>query len=112
MLSKIAFKFFFNTYSPSWFKLIAALKIKEYFVKDLVSELRTGSEMLKKSGKCAAGFTFVSNNTYYFHQTKQSCKVLLPNNFIELPHFSTKCLIIHLNDKHIYFGFTRNYEIY
>ena len=102
---------FFNTYSPSWFKLIAALKIKEYFIKDLVSELRTGSEMLRKSGKCTAGFTFVSNNTYYFHQTKQSYKVLLPNNFIELPHFSTKCLIIDLNDKHIYFGFTRNYEI-
>ena len=55
---------FFNTYSPSWFKLIAALKIKEYFIKDLVSELRTGSEMLRKSGKCTAGFTFVSNNTY------------------------------------------------
>ena len=102
---------FFNTYSPSWFKLIAALKINEYFIKDLVAELFTGSDMQKKSGECAAGFTFKSNNTYYIHQTKQSYKVLLPNNFIELPHFSTKCLIVDLNDKHVYFGFTRNNEV-
>ena len=102
---------FFNTYSPSWFKLIGALKIKEYFKKDLVSELREGSEMLRKSGKCAAGFTFKSNSTYYIHQTKQNYQVLLPNSFIELPHFRTKCLIIDLNDKQIYFGFTRNNEV-
>ena len=102
---------FFNTYSPSWFKLVAALKINEYFIKDLVVELYTGSDVQRKSGECAAGFTFKSNSTYYIHQTKQSYKVLLPNNFIELPHFSTKCLIIDLNDKHIYFGFTRNNEV-
>ena len=102
---------FFNTYSPSWFKLVAALKINEYFTKDLVAELFTGSDMQKRSGECAAGFTFKSNNTYYIHQTKQSYKVLLPNNFIELPDFSTKCLIIDLNEKHIYFGFSRNNKV-
>ena len=102
---------FFNTYSPSWFKLVAALKIKEYFTKDLVAELFTGSDMQKKSAECAAGFTFKGNNTYYIHQTKQSYNVLLPNNFIELPHFSTKCLIIDLNDEHIYFSFTRSTEV-
>ena len=102
---------FFNTYSPSWFKLIAALKVNEYFIKDLVAKLYTGSDVQRKSGECAAGFTFKSNSTYYIHQTKQSYKVLLPNNFIELPHFSTKCLIIDLNDKHIYFGFARNNEV-
>ena len=65
----------------------------------------------KKSGECAAGFTFKSNNTYYIHQTKQSYKALLPNNFIELHDFSTKCLIIDLNEKHIYFGFSRNNKV-
>ena len=99
---------FFNTFSPSWFKLIAALKVNEYFIKDLVAELHTGSEVLRKSGECAAGFTFKRNNTYYVHQTRQIYNVLLPNSCIELPRFSTKCLIIDLNDKHIYFGFSRN----
>ena len=102
---------FFNTYSPSWFKLIAALKINEYFAEDLVAELFTGSDMQKKSGECAAGFTFKSNNTYYIHQTKQIYKVLLPNNFIKLPDFSTKCVIIDLNDKHVFFGFSRNKKV-
>ena len=99
---------FFNTFSPSWFKLIAALKVNEYFIKNLVAELHTGSEVLRKSGEYAAGFTFKRNNTYYVHQTRQIYNVLLPNSCIELPRFSTKCLIIDLNDKHIYFGFSRN----
>ena len=30
---------FFNTYSPRWFKLIAALNVNEYYAKDLVGEL-------------------------------------------------------------------------
>ena len=29
----------FNTYSPRWFKLIAALNVNEYYAKDLVGEL-------------------------------------------------------------------------
>ena len=55
---------FFNTYSPSWFKLIAVLKTSEYMGKDLVSELYLGSELEKKTDKCIAGFKFKKNNTY------------------------------------------------
>ena len=99
---------FFNTYSPNWFKLIAALKTSEYYAKDLVSELYLGSELERKSGECTAAFQFKSNNTYYIHETNQIYNILLPNNYIELPSFSTKCIIIDLKDKHIYFGFSRN----
>ena len=99
---------FFNTYSPSWFKLIAVLKTSEYMGKDLVSELYLGSELEKKTDKCIAGFKFKKNNTYYIHQTNQVYNILLPNSYIELPSFTTKCMIIDLKDKHIYFGFSKN----
>ena len=102
---------FFNTYSPSWFKLIAALKTSEYYAKDLVSELYLGSDLEKKSSKCTAAFRFKSNNTYYIHETNQMYNILLPNSYIELPSFSTKCIIIDLEDKHIYFGFSPNRHI-
>ena len=99
---------FFNRYSPSWFKLIAALKTNEYMMKDLVSELYLGSELEKKSDECISGFQFKKNNTYYIHQTNQKFNILLPNNYVELPSFTTKCIIIDLKDKHIYFGFSKN----
>ena len=99
---------FFNEYSPSWFKLIAALRTNEYNGKDLVSELYLGSKLEKKSDECIAGFRFIRNNTYYIHQTNQMYNILLPNNFIELPSFTTKCIIIDLKDKHIYFGLSKN----
>ena len=99
---------FFNTYSPNWFKLIAALKTSEYYAKDLVSELYLGSELKRKSGECTAAFRFKSNNTYYIHETNQIYNILLPNSYIELPSFSTKCIIIDLKDNHIYFGFSHN----
>ena len=54
------------------------------------------------------GFLFKSNNTYYLHQTNQIYNVLLPNSFIELPNFITKCLIVDVNERHIYFGFSAN----
>ena len=97
---------FFNTFSPSWFKLIAALHINEYYAQDLVAELNVGYDLRKKSDECIKGFTFKSNNTYYIHQTNQIYNVLLPNNLITLPNSCTKCLIFDLNDKHIYFGFS------
>ena len=99
---------FFNAYSPNWFKIIAALKTSEYYAKDLVSELYLGSELEKKSGECTAAFSFISNNTYYIHETNQIYNILLPNSYIELPNFITKCIIIDLKDKHIYFGFSPN----
>lgn len=99
---------FFNTYSPSWFKLIAALQTSEYMGNDLVSELYLGSELEKNPDECIAGFQFKKNNTYYIHQTNQLYNILLPNNYIELPNFTTKCIIIDLKDKHIYFGFSKN----
>ena len=97
---------FFNTFSPSWFKLIAALHINEYYAQDLVAELYSGYGLKKKSDECVKGFTFKSNNTYYIHQTNQIYNVLLPNSLITLPNSYTKCLIFDLNDKHIYFGFS------
>ena len=99
---------FFNTYSPRWFKLIAALNVNEYYAKDLVGELYIGSELQRKLDNCVTGFLFKSNNTYYIHKTNQIYNILLPNTFIELPSFITKCLIMDLNEKHIYFGFSRN----
>ena len=54
------------------------------------------------------GFLFKSNSTYYIHKTNQIYNILLPNSFIELPSFITKCLIMDLNEKDIYFGFSRN----
>ena len=102
---------FFNTYSPSWFKVIAALKINEYYKKDLYAEIYMGSELQKKSDKCIGGVTFKSDNTYYIHQTNQIYNILLPQNFIELPNFCTKCFIVNLNDKRIYFGFSHNKEV-
>ena len=97
---------FFNAFSPSWFKLIAALRINEYYAQDLVAELFVGYDLKKKSDKCIKGFTFKSNNTYYIHQTNQIYNVLLPNNLITLPNSCIKCLIFDLTDKHIYFGFS------
>ena len=99
---------FFNTYSPSWFKLIAALNVNEYYAKDLVGELYVGSELQRKLDDCMTGFLFKSSNTYYIHKTNQMYNILLPNNFIELPSFITKCLIMDLNENHIYFGFSLN----
>ena len=99
---------FFNTFSPSWFKLLAALKVHEYSAKDLVGELYKGFELQSKSLPCIAGFRFKINNTYYMHQTSQIYNILLPQNLIELPDFITKCLIMDLNKKHIYFGFSEN----
>ena len=97
---------FFNTFSPGWFKLIAALHVSEYYARDLVAELYAGYDLKKKSDECIKGFTFKSNNTYYVHQTNQIYDVLLPNSLITLPNSCTKCLIFDLNDKHIYFGFS------
>ena len=68
---------FFNAFSPSWFKLIAALRINEYYAQDLVAELFVGYDLKKKSDECIKGFTFKSNNTYYIHQTNQIYNVLL-----------------------------------
>ena len=99
---------FFNTYSPSWFKLIAALKTNEYNGKDLVSELHVGSELEKKSYECITGFQFKRNNVYYIHQTNQMYNALLPNNYIELPKFSTKCIVIDMKEKNIFFGFSKS----
>ena len=99
---------FFNTYSPSWFKLIAALNVNEYYAKDLVGELDIGSTLQRKLDNCMTGFSFKSSSTYYFHKTNQIYNILLPNNFIELPSFITKCLIMDLNEKHIYFVFSHN----
>ena len=99
---------FFNTYSPSWFKLIAALNVNEYYAKDLVGELYIGSALQRKLDNCMTGFSFKSSTTYYIHKTNQIYNILLPNNFIELPSFITKCLIMDLNEKHIYFGFSHN----
>ena len=91
---------------PTWFKLITALHISEYYARDLVAELYAGYDLKKKSDECIKGFTFKSNNTYYVHQTNQIYDVLLPNSLITLPNSCTKCLIFDLNDKHIYFGFS------
>ena len=99
---------FFNTYSPSWFKLIAALNVNEYYSEDLVGELYIGSTLQRKLDNCMTGFSFKSSSTYYFYKTNQMYNILLPKNFIELASFITKCLIIDLNEKHIYFGFSRN----
>ena len=99
---------FFNTFSPSWFKLLAALKVNEYYGKDLVGELYKGFELQSKSLPCIAGFRFKINNTYYMHETSQIYSILLPHDLIELPDFITKCLIMDLNEKHIYFGFSGN----
>ena len=102
---------FFNAYFPSWFKLIAASNINEYYKRDLYAELYSGSEMQKKSDKCVGGVRFKSNNTYYIHQTNQVYHILLPQNFIELPNFCTKCFVMDLDDKYIYFGFSRKTDI-
>ena len=99
---------YFNTYSPSWFKLIAALNVNEYYAKDLVGDIYIGSVLQRKLDNCMTGFSFNSNSTYYIHKTNQIYNILLPNNFIELPSFITKCLIMDLNENHIYFGFSRN----
>ena len=64
--------------------------------------------MQRNIDNCLTGFFFKSNNTYYIHKTNQIYNVLLPNSFNELPNFITKCLIVDLNDRHIYFGFSRN----
>ena len=102
---------FFNAYTPSWFKLIAASNINEYYKNDLYAELYLGSEMQEKSDNCIGGFRFKSNNTYYIHHTNQVYNILLPQNFIELPNFCTKCFIMDLDDKYIYFGFSRKNDI-
>lgn len=96
---------FFNAYTPSWFKVTAALKINEYYKKDLYAKIYMGSEMQTKSDECIGGVTFERRNTYFIHQTNQIYNILLPQSFIELPNFCTKCFIVDLNDKHIYFGF-------
>ena len=33
---------------------------------------------------------------------------LLPNNYIELPKFSTKCIVIDMKEKNIFFGFSKS----
>ena len=96
---------FFNAYTSSWFKVTTALKINEYYKKDLYAKIYMGSEMQNKSDKCIGGVTFERGNTYYIHQTNQIYNILLPQSFIELPNFCTKCFIVDINDKHIYFGF-------
>ena len=105
VLLNIASKYFFNAYTPSWFKVTAALKINEYYKKDLYAKIYMGSEMQNKSDECIGGVTFERGNTYYIHQTNQIYNILLPQSFIELPNFCTKCFIVDINDKHIYFGF-------
>ena len=96
---------FFNAYTPSWFKVIAALKTNEYYKKDLYAKIYMGSEMQNKSDECFRGVTFETENTYYIHQTNQIYNILLPQSFC------TKCFIVDLNDKHIYFGFSHNNEV-
>ena len=102
---------FFNTFSPSWFKLLAALKVNEYYAKDLVGKLYKGFELQSKLLPCIAGFRFKISNTYYMHQTNQIYNILLPHSLIELPNFIMKCLIMDLNEEHIYFGFSGNHYI-
>ena len=97
MLLNIAFKY----------SLIPTLQISEYYAKDLVSGLSLGSELEKKPEYTAA-FRFKSKNTYYIHEANQIYNILLPNSYIELPSFSTKCIIMDLKDKHVYVGFSRN----
>ena len=98
----------FNTFPSSWFTILAALKANEYYAKDLVDELYKGFELQSKLFPCIPGFRFKINNTYYMHQTSQIYNTLLPQSLTELPNFITKCLIMDLKEKHIYFGFSGN----
>ena len=102
---------FFNKFSPSWFKLITAMEVNEYYAKDLFSELYIGSELQAKSLACITGFRFKGSNTYYIHQTSQIYNILLPHRFIKLPNFIRKCLLVDLNEGNIYFGFSNNNDM-